>query len=189
MEKYYHFIFRGKLNKDELIEVISGVYHKEYELKIISNGTGYIKADVDFYDSLMNIHQIMEMDLDCPFTFLVSFENGELSSMALSKCNKLFPNQITNLSMIYFASLIHGEKELTNKLDAIFLDVGYEVIQTALTFIECGMNASLAAKRLYVHRNTFNYRLNAFICKTGIDIRDYDNANLFDLYIKQNAIK
>lgn len=189
MDKYYHFIFKGKLNKEELAEVISGVYHRDYELKINCGSTGYIKAGVDFYDSLMNIHQIMEMDLDCPFTFLVSFENGELSSMALNECDKLFPNQITNISMIYFASLIHGEKELTNLLDNIFSNIGYEVIQTALTFIECGMNASLAARRLYVHRNTFNYRLNAFIYKTGIDIRDYDNANIFDLYVKQNIIK
>ena len=53
---------------------------------------------------------------------------------------------------------------------------------TAGTYLRCGLDASLAANKLIVHRNTFNYRLNAFIARTGLDIRDYHNALLLELY-------
>lgn len=57
-------------------------------------------------------------------------------------------------------------------------------MQTGLTFILSGLNATLAAKRLYIHRNTFNYRLNKFIEQTSLDIRDFDNALLLYIYNK-----
>jgi hypothetical protein len=34
--------------------------------------------------------------------------------------------------------------------------------------LRCGLNASLAAETLIIHRNTFNYRLAQFIDKTGL---------------------
>ncbi|HBB05327.1 MAG TPA: hypothetical protein DCZ41_01870, partial [Firmicutes bacterium] len=44
--------------------------------------------------------------------------------------------------------------------------------------------ACLTAETLYIHRNTFNYRLNAFIEKTGLDIREYHNALLLEFYFQ-----
>jgi DNA-binding PucR family transcriptional regulator len=38
------------------------------------------------------------------------------------------------------------------------------------------LNASLASKGTYVHRNTFNYRLDKFIRNTGINIRQFKGA-------------
>ena len=42
----------------------------------------------------------------------------------------------------------------------------------------------LASEALFVHRNTFNYRLNAFIRESGLDIRDYHNALLLEIYFQ-----
>jgi DNA-binding PucR family transcriptional regulator len=52
---------------------------------------------------------------------------------------------------------------------------------TAKAFIDAGLNATRAAVKLYVHRNTFNYRLDKFIEQTGLDIRDYHHAFYFKL--------
>jgi carbohydrate diacid regulator len=48
-------------------------------------------------------------------------------------------------------------------------------------FIHCGLNAIKTANKLYIHRNTFNYRLHKFIALTGLDIRDYRHALYFEL--------
>ncbi|MGN1075804.1 MAG: helix-turn-helix domain-containing protein, partial [Candidatus Enteromonas sp.] len=42
----------------------------------------------------------------------------------------------------------------------------------------------LSAQTLFVHRNTFLYRLNKFIELTNLDIRDYHNALLLELYFQ-----
>lgn len=53
------------------------------------------------------------------------------------------------------------------------------MMETANTFISCGMNISAAARKLYMHRNTLMYRLNLIYRKTGLDLRDFDMAVTF----------
>ncbi|PKL00551.1 MAG: hypothetical protein CVV56_05370 [Tenericutes bacterium HGW-Tenericutes-1] len=54
--------------------------------------------------------------------------------------------------------------------------VGLETIDTVLGFIKENQNASQAAKRLFMHRNTLNYRLDHFMMKTEIDIKSFQGA-------------
>ncbi|MFA5007262.1 MAG: helix-turn-helix domain-containing protein [Candidatus Izemoplasmatales bacterium] len=51
--------------------------------------------------------------------------------------------------------------------------VGAETVDTAVGFIRADQNASRAARALYMHRNTLNYRLDHFLAKTGIDVRTF----------------
>lgn len=51
-----------------------------------------------------------------------------------------------------------------------------EMIRTIKTFILCNLNTSLTAKRLYMHRNSLQYRIDKFIKVTGIDIRKFEEA-------------
>lgn len=53
-----------------------------------------------------------------------------------------------------------------------------ELLQTVKVFFQSNLNASLAAKELYLHRNSLQYRLDKFIEKTGIDIRSFEHAAL-----------
>ncbi|MCY8607352.1 helix-turn-helix domain-containing protein, partial [Bacillus sonorensis] len=43
-------------------------------------------------------------------------------------------------------------------------------------YMQCNLNASLTAKRLFIHRNSLQYRIDRFIEKTGIDIRQFEEA-------------
>ncbi|WP_353856246.1 helix-turn-helix domain-containing protein [Bacillus sp. Bos-x628] len=51
-----------------------------------------------------------------------------------------------------------------------------EVSRTLKTYMQCNLNASQAAKALYVHRNSLQYRIDKFIERTGIDIRHFTEA-------------
>lgn len=51
-----------------------------------------------------------------------------------------------------------------------------ELITSVKMYIECNSNASLAAKQLYIHRNSLQYRIDKFIEKTGLDIRTFNHA-------------
>lgn len=51
-----------------------------------------------------------------------------------------------------------------------------ELLKTIRIFIECNLNVSLAAKKLYMHRNSLQYRIEKFIEKTGIDIKNFKGA-------------
>lgn len=51
-----------------------------------------------------------------------------------------------------------------------------ELMTTIKVFLENNSNASLSAKKLYVHRNTLQYRLDKFMEKTGVNLKDLDAA-------------
>ena len=60
----------------------------------------------------------------------------------------------------------------------VLIPLGYdiEILQTVRYFFENGLNASVAAKKLFIHRNTLQYRLNKFQENTGISLRSFDGA-------------
>ncbi len=51
-----------------------------------------------------------------------------------------------------------------------------ELLDTIKAFLENGSNATLSAKKLYIHRNTLQYRLDKFSEKTGVNLKDFNNA-------------
>ncbi len=63
------------------------------------------------------------------------------------------------------------------------------MMNTAETFLLCGLNVSEAARKLYMHRNTLNYRLNSLKKKTGLDLRNFDMAVTFEMLHEMYLIK
>ncbi|QDP39705.1 PucR family transcriptional regulator [Radiobacillus deserti] len=51
-----------------------------------------------------------------------------------------------------------------------------ELLHTVDVFLSSNSNTSLAAKKLFMHRNSLQYRVDKFIEKTGIDIKQFEGA-------------
>ena len=56
-----------------------------------------------------------------------------------------------------------------------------EMVTTAEEFLENSLNVSETARKLYLHRNTLNYRLDKIEKSTGLDIRKITDAITFKL--------
>ncbi|MTI71521.1 MAG: hypothetical protein FH751_14840 [Firmicutes bacterium] len=56
-------------------------------------------------------------------------------------------------------------------------------IKTAMKFIENDLNLSLAARKLYIHRNTLIYRIEKIEKITGFDLRKFKDALEFNLLL------
>ncbi|MCU5379386.1 helix-turn-helix domain-containing protein [Bacillus cereus] len=66
-------------------------------------------------------------------------------------------------------------KKYTNQLLA-HISNDKELIDSVKVFFQCNLNVSLAAKQLYLHRNTLQYRIDKFIEKTGVNIKTFEGA-------------
>ncbi|WP_163537150.1 helix-turn-helix domain-containing protein [Gracilibacillus sp. YIM 98692] len=51
-----------------------------------------------------------------------------------------------------------------------------ELLKTIQVFLESNSNTTLAAKKMYMHRNSLQYRVDKFIEKTGIDVKKFDGS-------------
>lgn len=63
----------------------------------------------------------------------------------------------------------------------IFLDK--EMVNTAEEFLESSLNVSETARKLYLHRNTLNYRLDKIEKATGLNIRKISDAITFRMIL------
>lgn len=60
-------------------------------------------------------------------------------------------------------------------------------IETLYTYLGCSKNPSMACKKLFIHRNTLDYRIQRITKLTGIDWNDGDL--LFRLYLSINILR
>ena len=63
-------------------------------------------------------------------------------------------------------------------------NINRDLLITASVYLKCNLNSNEAAKVLYLHRNSFSYRLNKFIDVSDMDIKNYTNAKFIDLLFK-----
>ncbi|GGA40406.1 PucR family transcriptional regulator [Psychrobacillus lasiicapitis] len=82
---------------------------------------------------------------------------------------KTFPFTLIDQISEEMKQMIHKEV-----LEPIEYDI--ELLQSVQFLFENGFNASVAAKKLHVHRNTLQYRLTKFQDMTEINVRNFDGA-------------
>ena len=82
-------------------------------------------------------------------------------------------------------AVLKQNHELKKAVREFILDAtNSEVIHTVREFIENNMNSSLSAKKLYMHRNTLNYRIENFIEATHINVKTFKGANAIYMLCK-----
>ena len=116
--------------------------------------------------------------------FLIAPKEDGFSAKLLHEALEFFPNQVKYLSDIILKEMSFGDYSSLPFLSALFRDLPEEWIYSVEKYLECGLDALLASDALYIHRNTFNYRLAQFRKRCGIDVREYHGALLFELYLQ-----
>ncbi|UJL47555.1 helix-turn-helix domain-containing protein [Virgibacillus sp. NKC19-16] len=191
-----------KLFKEALDEFFTKpapiLWENEHEGIIIEEQT----ADTEENISYGQIIDVLMSDLYVKIKFLVgpyldnlknidqyyhSFIKGAKTAFAYSD-----KSVITYIDAISYILLDLTDVQLRSEITAIVLKefkTNEDVLHTIKTFIECNLNVSLAAKELYMHRNSLQYRLDKFIEKTGVDIRQFNQAMIVYLAILANMHK
>ncbi|WP_027409889.1 PucR family transcriptional regulator [Anoxybacteroides tepidamans] len=83
----------------------------------------------------------------------------------------------------------HPQLETIQQSLSFIKKIDTELLEVVKIFLQCNLNVSLAAKKLYMHRNSLQYRIDKFIEKTGIDIKHFKGAAAVYLAILANEYK
>ena len=181
MTKYYHFWLQKAIEPSVLYEFFKENFnHGPLALRMVSKRTGVIEADAELAFDLSSIAPILSNDLGSGIVFVVSPIDNDIGHRAVLKARK-FGTGVYELADVIFLLIFDGDYSLVNALKAQLEGVSHDLINTADMFVKCGLNASRAADKLYIHRNTFNYRLQNFINITDLDIRDYPTAQYYQI--------
>ncbi|MFA5697060.1 MAG: helix-turn-helix domain-containing protein [Candidatus Izemoplasmatales bacterium] len=138
---------------------------------------GIVEITDNRLDESVNFNHIRELAMQEFYldfaAFIVPNSLGFEGEIFIPLLRRLNPGiyQISDMIIeMVFANQVDMKSRLKKYYYSLF---GSETIETVLGFIKSNQNASQAAKRLYMHRNTINYRLDHFIMASEIDVRTF----------------
>lgn len=183
MERYYLFKIEERADKEELLrlldEIIPGV-----GVVFETESIGFFTADSSAFTALDGSLFGIQNQIDARIVILATHEVNYLSKLLLEEAYFYYPGRCVFLTDIIFKQFSHGNFSSLHYIKSMFKEVDEELMETVGAYLRSGLEGLIAAKSLNVHRNTFNYRLNEFIKATNLDIRDYHNALLLEIYFQ-----
>ncbi len=187
MNKHYLFLSNLPISKKPFEAALKGLGINLETLAYYSSYEGELILPKESYSSISSVMLPLREDLGGSISFLATHDRGELSKKLLKDALAYFPNQAVFPTDVLMKEMSFADYTSVPLLSSCFSHLDHELLLTAGTYLRCGLDASLSAKELFIHRNTFNYRLNSFIEETNLDIRDYHNALLLEIYFQVSA--
>lgn len=187
MNKHYLFLSNIPVSKNPFEAALKGLGINLETLAYYSPYEGELILPKESYSSISSVMLPLREDLGGSISFLATHDRGELSKKLLKDALAYFPNQAVFPTDVLMKEMSFADYTSVPLLSSCFSHLDHELLLTAGTYLRCGLDASLSAKELFIHRNTFNYRLNSFIEETNLDIRDYHNALLLEIYFQVSA--
>jgi hypothetical protein len=118
------------------------------------------------------LYEPLRDDLGIKMTMVIGIDDEALMRLALACAIEDYAGKIMELGDVMLLLSQKGDNRLMQALDQMLKPIAKEVLETAKMYLLTGGNSVQAAQLLYVHRNTFTYRLHKFIDQTHIDLRE-----------------
>ena len=182
MEKRYLFLSSSPFPHSYWLSCLEETGVEQNTVEFFDDVSGEFIAEANLSASLDDLLSVFHDDVGASLALLAVHQHTSFEDKLLQNALRYLPNQCCFPTDVIMREISFGDFSSFGPLMKLFKDVPRDLMLTAGTYLRCGLDASLAASKLIVHRNTFSYRLNAFIAKTGLDIRDYHNALLLELY-------
>lgn len=182
-------------SKYESLNIIKQIYDNEPVVSLIYNDSIIVIGDfAEIEEHTESIKESISSDLYCKcyvsygdrtydIKGLKKAYNDAVQCMELGKKFDL-KDHIFSYNKMLFEKIVYNvdskiKQELLYMLKDKFDALDSEMIITIEQFVNCGLNISDAARKLYVHRNTLIYRLDKIKKETYFDIRNFKDASVF----------
>lgn len=175
---YYYVCNKGGMDK-MMTPLLEESYGKSLMHILISENVGYYVAEEDFFDCVDGILELLIHDFNVSLTFMAAYEEGSVSEFFLKKALLLCNEQCIYMCDVLLNCILHQQEDVVEVVHRQFAHVPHELMKSAMMYVRCGMNVTRSASRLYIHRNTFNYRIDKFMHLTNLDIKNFHNAMYF----------
>ncbi|MCJ7689884.1 MAG: helix-turn-helix domain-containing protein [Clostridiaceae bacterium] len=182
-------------SKYESLNIIKQIYDNEPVVSLIYKDSILVVGDfAEIEEHAESIKESISSDLYC--NCYVSYGDKTYDIKGIKKaytdaaqCMELgkkfdIKDHIFSYNKMLFEKIVYNvdgkiKQELLGMLKDKFDALDSEMIVTIEQFVNCGLNISDAARKLYVHRNTLIYRLDKIKKETNFDIRDFKDASVF----------
>lgn len=194
--RFIQFQINGEeTNQMEIESALKGFFTEEVIIIWANKNRGIVIEENNLMilteEEFISMSETLESDFYVKILFYIGKFNpfsGQLRTQFLQE-KEYFSfanaNLVTFLNIFTFERVFpaylayHLPSELKQRVTQVIFGVfndDPEMYSTIKVFLENNLNASLTAKKLYIHRNTLQYRIDKFIDKTGIQLKDFYGA-------------
>jgi DNA-binding PucR family transcriptional regulator len=164
--------------------LLEDVLGQKIKIHVLSKTLVVFQTSLENDADLQTFLDTYQQEFNVKFHALKTYRFHPMGEFASQLGLKTNPGKVDTLADFVLQTMLEGNRAFVDYIYAEFQLVPRHLMQTASTLISCDMKAINASKKLYIHRNTFAYRLNQFIELTGLDIRLHDHALFFTLVQK-----
>ncbi len=148
-------------------------------------------TDFDYFNEepidLVSFQELIQEDFGGDVTMFIEpyLEEGFGLGILIKEILNELPHNVYFFEDVIPYVILKQKDELRHLIiEYLTMKTNKEVIHTVREFIENNLNSSLSAKKLFMHRNTLNYRLDNFISATDINVRTFKGANAIYMLFK-----
>ncbi len=160
-----------------------------YELEVREEKEMMLFADEDISLPLEGILITIKENEGARVSALYINKESELARKCLSEALSYYPSSVRYISDIILKELSFGNYSSFPLLSAEFKDIDETILLTVGQYLRASCSINSASDSLYIHRNTFAYRLKKFEELTNLDIHSYHDALLLELYFQLGGKK
>ncbi len=172
---------------DELIQIFEAnalvdLSYKTDDIIIVTDEEYYHHEPTNYED----IYELLANDFDGEVTMYIEpYTKDEFPFLKqMQTFIKTLPHRLYYFEDVIPYVVLRNETDFKHQIKAyIESQVKPEVVETVISFIQNNMNSSQSADKLYMHRNTLNYRVDNFVEKVHINVKNFKGANaMYMLY-------
>lgn len=189
MPKLYNFKFENKVDKQEWALVLSHNFTTAFEITWLTDNHCFIYSEENINQTLSELIPIIENDLACQITVLVSHRENKLNDQALELAVKHNSGTLVNLADVCLLAVKENHTDFISNLENYFDKVDSELLRTMAAYLANSNSGLKTSENLYIHRNTWLYRLHKFYQLTKLDLRDADDVAFFRFWLSWQKIK
>lgn len=184
---YYHYQLHALALHDPFLSELKNQLHISYTVYEKTMQTGYLIVEDDGISFCNQFFPNFIQDFDYSIFIMSSYGNDALCAYAFSIARSLGNLSLCDLSDVVFQAILAKEHRLIDLLNKHFCVLTHEEIETLTSFLLHGFNSIKASEDLFIHRNTFHYRLQKIYDKLEIDFHSFNNAQLFYFWKQLNS--
>ena len=164
--------------------LLEDVLGQKINIQVLSKTLVVFQTKRDDDADLQTFLDTYQQEFNVKFHALKTYRIHPMGEFASQLGLKTNPGKVDTLADFVLQTMLEGNRVFVPYIYEEFQLVPRHLMQTASMLMSCDMKATNASKQLYIHRNTFAYRLNQFIELTGLDIRLHDHALFYTLVQK-----
>ena len=189
--RFLHFFTNQSIvEREEFQDALESMFSFSTTTIWETSQAGVLVLEEDISESILQTAlDTLEADFFISLSFFIGRHYTQTNEIArlyqwernlFSFLSPYLSNKITHIEQLLpyqlLISLPKEEREKYTYQLLTHISNDKELIDSVKVFFQCNLNVSLAAKQLYLHRNTLQYRIDKFIEKTGINIKTFEGA-------------